>query len=533
MKVSSFVGALLIAPLTIGLAACSAAPTPPSAAASNELVLAVGRVDNGTFDPKQGWGTHAQTRLTHSTLLAYNTDLSTRGDLATSYEVSADGLTWTFKLDPDVKFSDGTPVTADDVVFTYNMLKEDGVAFDLSDMAKIAAADKSTVAISLIKPRSTFIGQLTEIGIVPKATYGPDYSKNPIGSGPYKVVQYAKGEQVIMESNPHYKKKPQFTKITFLLLKEDAALAAARAGKVDVAYVPSSLADEPVKGMATKAYESIDVRGLSLPTLPAGNKGKIKGIDVEVGNDVTSDVAVRQAISFGLSRETLIKTAIGGYGKPAFSNSDGMPWFNKDTIFTDGDINKAKKLLADAGWSDTNGDGIVEKNGRKASFKLYYSAADQLRSDLSLATAQQAKAFGIEIEPVGATWDEIYKVGKANAVMWGGGRHNPSQVYANYSSKVWDTGYNNMPQYKNPVVDKYLDQANESPDPEKANEFWKKAQWDGTTGFSSMADAPFVWLARIDHVYLVKHGLDLGVQPIHSHGHEWQLFGNTTEWRRQ
>lgn len=532
--------AILIAMALCTIAACTArpvatgqgTPTAGSAGAPNELVLAIGDVASGNFDPKQGWGTHGQIRLTHSALLAYDTDLALRGDLASKYEVSPDGLTWTFPLRKGVKFSDGTEVTAADVAFTYQMLKDDKTAFDLSFLTAITTPDSHTVVFTLDKPRTTFTSPLVEIGIVPKASYGPNYSSNPIGSGPYKVVKYTKDEQLILEANPYFEKKPQFTKLTFLLLKEDAAVAAARAGKVDVAYVPSALADQPIKGMALKSYESVDGRGISLPTQPAGGKGKIKGVEVPVGNDVTSDVAIRKALAYGLDRKKLIDVALAGHAKPAYSLVDGMPWFNKDTVIPDGDGAAAKKLLADGGWTDTNNDGIVEKNGRKASFKLMYNAKDQLRSDLSLATAQQAKKLGIEIEPVGTTWDEIYKQGKVNTVMWGGGRHNPTQLYSMYSSKVWDTGYNNMPQYKNPTVDAYLDQAIHSADPAQANDFWKKAQWDGTTGLSAKGDAPIVWLVRLDHLYFVRDGIDLGKQPIHSHGHEWQLFGDVVEWRR-
>ena len=498
----------------------------------DQLIMAVGKTDTGVFDPKKGWGTHAQIRLTHSSLLTIDSKLNFIGDLAKSYSLSEDALTWTFPLRNDVKFSNGNPVTAEDVKFTYEMLKEDGIKFDLSFVQSIEIADENTIIFRLIEPRSTFVSQLTEIGIVPKDLYDENYSSNPIGSGPYKVIQYNEGQQIIMEYNSYwYGTEPQFKKLTLLLLEEDAALAAARAGDVDVVYVPPTFADQGIKGMALRAFESIDSRGIMLPTIPSGGKGYTNGNEVEIGNDVTSDLAIRQALNVGLDRQKILDIALNGYAKAAYSLCDNMPWFNEETIIRDGNINVAKKILEEGGWIDTDNDGIVEKNGLKAEFTLYFSSSDQLRSDLSLAVADQALEFGIKMNAVGVTWDEIYQKGKTGAVAWGGGRHHPHQLYTMNSSEMINTGYNNMSNYKNPKVDEYLQKAISAPNQEEANTYWKLAQWDGQTGFSGIGDAPIIWLVRVDHLYLADERLDFGEQPIHSHGHEWALFGNITEWK--
>lgn len=495
-----------------------------------DLVLAVGIMDGGKFDPKKGWGM-TQIRLTHSSLLAIDSELNFIGDLAKSYTISEDALTWTFPLREDAKFSNGEQVTPEDVKFTYEMLKEDGIKFDLSFVKTIEEVEGNSIAITLFEPRSTFVSQLTEIGIVPKDYYDDNYSQNPIGSGPYKVAQYDDGQQVIMEYNPYwYGKEPQFKKLTFLLLEEDAALAAARAKEADIVYVPPTFAEQKVEGMTLRTYESIDSRGIMLPTLPSGGKGLTNGKEVEAGNDVTSDLAIRQALNIGLDRQQLLDLALDGHGKKAYSLADNLPWFNEATVVEDGNIEAAAKILADGGWVDTNKDGILEKNGLKAEFDMYFSSSDQLRSDLSLAVADQAGAFGIKINLIGVTWDDIYLKGKTAAVAWGGGRHHPYQLYTMNSSEQIDKGIGNMSNYHNPKVDEYLRQALTSSSLEEANKYWKLAQWDGETGFSGIGDAPIIWLVRVDHLYLANEKLDLGKQPIHSHGHEWALFGNVTEW---
>lgn len=210
----------LVLSVLLLLAGCSTGSkqSDPSSGAQNtgkvkdDLVLAVGIMDGGQFDPKKGWGM-TQIRLTHSSLLAIDSDLNFIGDLAKSYTISEDALTWTFPLREEAKFSNGEQVTPDDVKYTYEMLKEDGIKFDLSFVKSIDVLENNTIAITLNEPRSTFVSQLTEIGIVPKAHYDEHYSENPVGSGPYKVVQYNEGQQVIMEYNPYwYGKEPQFKK---------------------------------------------------------------------------------------------------------------------------------------------------------------------------------------------------------------------------------------------------------------------------------------------------------------------------------
>ena len=165
--------ALILASALFLMCGCSASTSSDSAdqpgqETKEELILAVGFADHGQFDPKKGWGTAGQIRLTHSSLLSIASDLSYANDLATSYEVSEDGLTWTFPLREDVKFSNGEPVTAEDVKFTYEMLKEDGIKFDLTFVDNIKVLDEYAIEFDLSEPRSTFVSQLVEIGIVPK-----------------------------------------------------------------------------------------------------------------------------------------------------------------------------------------------------------------------------------------------------------------------------------------------------------------------------------------------------------------------------
>jgi peptide/nickel transport system substrate-binding protein len=220
-----------------------------------------------------------------------------------------------------------------------------------------------------------------------------------------------------------------------------------------------------------------------------------------------------------------------GYGSPAYTSVDGLPWWNPETVFEDANIDGAKKLLQDSGWEDTDGDRILEKGSLKAEFSLYYPADDAIRQSLAIAVADMIKPLGINIKVEGESWDTIEQKMYSNAVLMGWGSHDPHEMYNVYSSKYAGVDYYNTGFYKNKTVDEYFEKALGATNETEAMEFWKKAQWDGTTGLSAKGDAPWAWLVNIDHLYLVKDGLDIGEQRIHPHGHGFPVTNNIEEWK--
>ncbi|WP_236595870.1 ABC transporter substrate-binding protein [Paenibacillus sp. EPM92] len=517
---------LLVAALCIS--GCTRAKTEQAAAPKEELVLAIGGEPEGGFDPTTGWGRYGSP-LFQSTLLKRDSSLKIVNDLATGYEVSGDGLDWTVKLRKDVKFSDGHPLTAADVQYTFQTAAASGSAIDLSNVKDVAAADEHTVKFSLKEPQSTFAQMLVSTGIVPKHAHGSDYAKKPVGSGPYKLVQWDQGKQLIVEPNPeYYGTKPYFKKITFLFLAEDAAFAAAKAGTVDMAAIPAAFSKQQVSGMQLEAIHTVDNRGIMFPYVKSGGQTK-EGYPV--GNDVTAELSIRKAINLALDRKALVQGVLEGHGTPAYTINDGLPWFNAEAVIQDGDMNAAKQLLADDGWKDTNGDGIVEKGALKAEFTLIYPSSDVTRQSLALAAADWLKPLGIQVKVEGKSWDDIGKQMHANAVLFGWGSHDPVEMYNVYSSKFSGVDYYNPGFYHKPAVEAYMSQALKAIHEKDAWNLWKKAQWDGQTGLSAQGDAPWAWLVNLDHLYLVKLGLDIGKQKIHPHGHGWPVTDNIEEWR--
>ena len=156
-------------PLLAALALSTALWAPSLARAAPPLVLAVGGEPEGGFDPIMGWGRYGNP-LFQATLLRLDADLNVVGDLATEWTLSDDRLTWTVTLRTDAKFSDGTPLTAEDVAFTFNTARDAGGLADLKVLKEARAVASDQVQITLKQPQITFIGHLIAMGIVPMAS---------------------------------------------------------------------------------------------------------------------------------------------------------------------------------------------------------------------------------------------------------------------------------------------------------------------------------------------------------------------------
>lgn len=499
------------------------------ASAKDTLTLAIKGEPADGYDPTLGWGRYGSP-LFQSTLLKRDEHMNIVKDLATDYALSKDGLVWSVTIRKDAKFSDGTALTADDVAYTFNTAANAGGKVDLMKMDSAKAVGESEIEFKLKERDTTFINRFISLGIVPKASHGPDYARNPIGSGPYKMVEWNEGQQMLAEINPHYYgEKPHFKRLVFLFTDEDTSFAAAKAGKVDAVVVPQALAVQTIPGMKMHAVRSVDNRGLMFPTIPANGKKTDKG--APIGNNVTSDPAIRKAINVAIDRQLLVSGVLEGFGRPAYGVCDGLPWDNPANKINDADPKSARKILADAGWKDTDGDGILEKGDIKAEFTIIYPATRAIRQYLALACADMLKGIGINAKVEGKrSWDEIKRRMHSDVIVFGWGSHDPIEVYHLYSSHHAGDGWNNSGFYKNAIVDSYLDKAITAASYDESLEYWKKAQWDGKTGSNAKGDAPWAWLVNLDHTYFISNHLDVGTSQVEPHGHGWPITANIHKW---
>ena len=439
-------------------------------------------------------------------------------------ERSKDGLTYTYRLRQGVKFSDGTPFSAKDVVFTYRTILDkktnNASKSELDAVKDVRATAADTVVFTLKYPYAPF-AERTVLPIAPEhiaarqdVNTGP-FTTSPVGTGPYVLTKWSKGEKLSFKANPDYwGGAPAVKRFTMAVIKDDDIRATRlRAGDLDGAILPPNLAkgfrtDKAKKTWAARTY---DYRTVTLPTL----------------NKVTGDIAVRQALDVAVDRQTMVDKILEGAGKPAYGPvPTGSEWFAKGTDRSH-DLTRAKKILDNAGWKPGK-DGIRVKNGVRAEFPLWYVSGDKLRQDHALAYASDAKKAGVAVTTQAGTWEVIEPRMKDDAVLAGGGSPGDPDFdqYTLLQSSLGGNGFNNMARYDNPVVDKALDAGRRSGD-----KTVRKAAYD-TVQRELVKNPGYTFLTHIDHVYVVNDtwdDLSTQIEP-HDHGLASGPWWNVEDW---
>lgn len=529
-KITAFILILVLA--SAGLAGCGKSEGEKGISArekriaNDELIVAIGSEPETGFDSTTG-GHGSITKVFFSTLFKRDKELGWANDLATGYRVSDDKLTWTISLRDDALFTDGTKVTAEDVAYTYRTAKDSGSDIDLTMIDSIKAVNDTTVEFKLKRPYSPFIERLAYLGIIPEHAYDENFKDNPVGSGPYKFVQWDKGQQVIAAANEnYYGEKPEIKKLTMVFLSTDTAFEAVKNGTIDIAAINGTLANQQVKGAQIVDIPSIECYGVCFPMVP--REGKLAADGAEMGNDVTSDIFIRKALNTAVDREKIVSGILNGYGSVSTTGLEKMPWLNEAAVLAPseyGSVDAAKKILADGGWTDTDHDGIIEKDGSKAEFKLLYTDGIY-RQEMALEFVNVAKEIGIKVNLEKVTWDTILPEIHKEAVFYGFGSGDPSELYNLYygGSAGGPVPWDNSGAYDNPAVNEAIDNALNAADEAEALIYWKELQ----NYASAKGDAPYCWLANANHVYLTADSFSFGTPVVQPHG--GRIFDNVAEW---
>ena len=342
------VAALLIGSAGFGLAGCG---NSAGSSGDKQTVTFANTTDISTMDPRNANSTAMATILLHvyNGLLKVDAEGKVVPDLAESYKQISD-TEWEFTLRDGVKFQDGSPLTAEDVKYTLDTIADQSKNFKLrSDFSfmKARVVDPTHVIISTGEPYAAFPLRLTYIKIIPKAYVekvgDAEFAKKPIGTGPYKFVSWQKGDRVELEANDSYfGGAPAVKKIVARVIPEASSrIAALESGEVDIAAtIPTSEVDR------IKNKEGLKVVGN--PTT------RVVFIGLNAKNcEPLKDVRVRQALNYAVDRDAIIEGVLDGYGnKIATIATPQYEGFDKNVVPYEYNPEKAKQLLADAGYAD-------------------------------------------------------------------------------------------------------------------------------------------------------------------------------------
>ncbi|WP_422733187.1 ABC transporter substrate-binding protein [Micromonospora sp. WMMD558] len=510
----------------LAVAGCSSSATPSggSDGAGTVVVATAGEPD--TLNPVLNYGVDGGS-LIFDGLVARDARNQIVPALARELPaVSADGRTVTAKLREGVLFHDGSPLTAQDVVFTYQAVLDPKVdstlRSDLDMLASVVAPDPSTVVFTLKYAYAPFLQRLA-LGIVPaKAFAGQDvnkaeFNRKPVGTGPYRVTSWTPGDRLVLAANETYwGGRPANSGVVVAFVADDNVRAQRmRAGEFDAAELAPKLAAgfDGQGGYRVQRVPTADYRGVMLP----------------MGNPVTGDPAVRRALTAAVDRRAMVTGVLGGAGEPAFGPVPPSSEFAEPSVVgaATADPAAATAILDAAGWKP-GPDGIRVKAGRPAAFTLMYPASDSLRKELALAVTADAKKVGVKVTPEGLTWDAITPRMKTDALMMGYGTpYDPDFVsYKLFSSAFAGQGFFNPGSYRSAVVDNALQDGRDSTDPAA-----RKAAY-ATFQKQLAADVPWVFLTYLQHTYVVKDtvaGVTPRVEP-HEHDVANSLWWNVHTW---
>jgi peptide/nickel transport system substrate-binding protein len=398
-------------------------------------------------------------------LVTFDPQLKPVPDLAESWEVSEDGYNWTFHLRKGVRFHDGKEMTADDVVFSYNIPRTQEYngprSSDFEKIKQIRAADRYTVQISLKEPYAPFLSTCT-YAILPshilqnvpieKMAEHVFNTRAPIGTGPYQFREWKEGQYIKLEQfNDYYQGTPFIRHVYFRIIPDqNAQLIQLQSGGIDMMGIPPT--DMTVGQLFEKQGK---IRLSSIPSL------SYSYIGYNLQNPMFKDIRVRQALTYALDRQLIVDVVLDGQGQVAHTHGSPLSWaYQEDLPHFPYDVVKAKQLLKEAGWYDTDGDGVLDKNGKKFSFVLMTNQGNKTREMVTQIAQEQWAEVGVEVIPRLMEWsafiNDYVETQKFDAVVLGWSLGVDPDPTAIWHSREADGGLNFI-SYSNKTVDELLE----------------------------------------------------------------------------
>ncbi|MBV9080365.1 MAG: peptide-binding protein [Elusimicrobia bacterium] len=397
--------------------------------------------------------------LVYTGLVRYDKDIKLIGDLAESWEITESGRVITFHLRKGVTWHDGKPFTSDDVLFTYHVLIDSNTrsAFsaDYELVEKAEAPDPYTFRVRYKQPFAPAL-ESWGIGILPKHIWEKgDVNENPanrhpIGTGPYMFQQWVTDEKIVLVANPNfYRGRPHIDRYVYRIIPDmSVQFLELRQGTL------SSMTPTPDQ---YNGYQEF-FNGYQKFHYPAFQYNYMA---FNLENPLFKDVRVRKAIALAINKQEIIDGVYQGLAVPATGPFPPTSWaYNPEVRPVPYDPEQSKRLLAEAGWKDTDGDGILDKDGKPFSFALVTNQGNKVRESMALVIQDGLSKVGIHMDVRIMEWSVFIhkyvdqKQFETVLLAWSLSR-DPDCFTIWHSSQRGPQQYNFVG-YENPEVDKLL-----------------------------------------------------------------------------
>jgi peptide/nickel transport system substrate-binding protein len=499
--------------------------------------------------------------LIYSGLTKYDAS-GTRPDIAKNWEISDDGLTYTFNLREDVYFQDGKPLTADDVVFTIQKIQDPAIKSPRrSDWTNVSVKQitPTQVQFTLKQAYAPFLTNTT-VGIIPKHIWGSvsdeqfiysQFNTEPVGTGPFKLSSVSRDnggiptEYHLKTWTKYYNKRPYLDAITLqFFADEEKALQAIGSGLIDSL---ASISPSEAARLASNTAESYKVLSSHLPRV-------FSVFFNQAQSPVLADSAVRQALDIAVDRDALVQSVLNGYGAPIhgplpgltstssfLGNSKTTPTVSATSIAsstaastlattspTQVNYNRAETILLKAGWKK-NEDGIYQKTTKTGnqllSFDIYTADSPDLKKaaeSVKAAWTAIGAQVGIKIFESSDLYQNVIRTRKYDALLFGQFIGKDRDLYAFWHSSQRNSPGLNVAQYTNSKADKLLEQIRSTHDENVLASLYK--QFDEIVE----NDLPAIFLYVPDFIYVVPkrlQGINLGAVTVPS-----DRFESMNDW---
>jgi peptide/nickel transport system substrate-binding protein len=426
---------------------------------------------------------HDISGLIYNGLIKYDTDLTLTGDLAESWKVSEDGLTITFHLKKDIIWEDGVPFTANDVAFGFKTIIDPktptAYSGDFMQVKEAVVVDKHTFKVTYEKPFAPALSTWGNMVILPKhllenkdITKSP-LTRKPLGLGPFKLIKWQSGDKLILQSNPDYfEGQPYLDNYIYKIIPDiSTQFLELQTGSIDM----MSLTPLQYSRQTNSIYFKENFQKYKYPSRGYTYLG------FNFKHPPFQDKRVRQAISYAIDKQEIIDGILFGLGLEATGPYVPNTWaYNPNVKKYPYNLNKAKQLLNSAGWSDTDNDGILDKDGKPFEFTIITNQGNSQRLRTATIIQWRLEMAGIKVNILVLEWSTFIneridtRLFEAVLLGWGIGL-DPDQHDIWHSSKTGEKEFNFI-SYNNKEVDQLLEQGRRTFDKEKRKKAYFKFQ---------------------------------------------------------